>query len=353
MKINKATNNVDRLISKFKRLNGRGVVIAVLDDLDRLRPNEIVDILRMVEKIRLLPNVIVILPVFKSVVSKAIATDLSLDISGAYRFLRKLTDDGMYVDNSVNDLRLLFQSILTPQITQNLKNKTSWGIGEYKMNVDIALLIWCIVLHILILSEVSNLIESYKTKTVQLERSEVMSPSVSSYLCSLNDLLRNNKYENNMSDKDFSGLEPYPVFHRGKIIPIGDKFSSIHNDRNNSWQQGIVSLLNNPENLGSVVTTNLGVLGKLRENGSPSLTFGSDDKKIEDSAKIPIFIAVMLPILEKSSSEKFLTNNYKRRDIDIIARKLSQKLNKFEYSLREEDSIINLFNIVKDSVDTF
>src|SRR5690606_35885467 len=58
--------NTNTLIDKFRRLRAKSkAIIIILDDLDRLRPNEVVDVLRMVEKLRVLPGVVVMLPMFK------------------------------------------------------------------------------------------------------------------------------------------------------------------------------------------------------------------------------------------------------------------------------------------------
>lgn len=52
----------DIIKTKFLRLAGsQKVVILVLDDLDRLKPKEIVQLMRMVEKLRKIPRIVIIL----------------------------------------------------------------------------------------------------------------------------------------------------------------------------------------------------------------------------------------------------------------------------------------------------
>ena len=106
--------------SKFFKLTGsHKVVVVVLDDLDRLKPEEIVQLMHMVEKLRKIPRLIIILPVYQAIVTEAFNSQLKLPPVDAPTFVRKLIDYSVNLTNGLSDSRLYTKLSSTQRILRS------------------------------------------------------------------------------------------------------------------------------------------------------------------------------------------------------------------------------------------
>lgn len=342
--------NTNTLINKFKKLceKSKSIVI-VLDDLDRLRPSEIVDILRMVEKLRVLPGVIVLLPMFKSVINKAIASALSMDEPSAATFLRKLTDAEINVDNNINDLKTSFNIRLRALLGDKDK-KRKWGIGTDIEEVQLSNLVWAILLHIMIISETVSKFSGASDTSAMI----ALSSSNSDYLQKMVNIFQASSYKANGQS---TVNNPYPVWTTRlggeKLTSIGQRWQSIR-DQNNNWMGELNQLLD-WSNSASVVTTDDSIVDELKTRVSVDFTKTGVDsiQEKEKKSKIPIFVKVFLPLLNETENEPLLTENYKRRDINIIAHRLAPEVKALQLSKVDEEAMRTLFELIKSKYNQF
>lgn len=342
--------NTNALIDKFKKLRvKKKAIIIVLDDLDRLRPNEVVDVLRMVEKLRVLPGVIVILPIFKRVINDAIRNDLNLDGPSAATFLRKLTDAEINIENDIEDLRSSFNNTLK-DLLGDKDQRRSWGVGDGKKEVLLSDLVWSLLLHIMVISETISKARSVDNPNPNL----FIGNSNSNYLQKMTDLFRESTYNQRSNP---SANNPYPVwttkFEGEKLSSIGARWENIR-DRRDGWLGELNELLV-WNNIASVVTTDESVINNLRSTIHIDFTKdGADSVQSKELAShIPIFIEVFMPLAQTTDGEPILTENYKRRDINIIARKIAPELKNMLLDPKDENAMRQVFEFVKSKYDQF
>lgn len=345
---NRGALNTQNLITKFKKLKDKSTVIIILDDLDRLRPNEIVDVLRMVEKLRLLPNVIILLPIYKKIINKAIAKDLSLDESSASTFLRKLTDAEIYIDNEINDLKNTFCNTLSKLLDSNdiVRN---WGVGNKIEAIKLSDLIWYLLLHIVVVHESLNIVNNIQPNEAT-DSKIVFNEDKSSYLRSMVSLFQSSVYKNNQTNSNY----PYPIFeNRGGqklLTSIGERWRGIRDRNDRGWVNELNSLIS-WENSASVVTTDDSIVNQLKTQNSVPFTDEVSTK--ETASKIPIFIYAFMPLLQKTNNEPLLTSNYKRRDMNLLARQIEQELKGQNIPHRDEDAMHLLYELVRSKYNRF
>lgn len=341
--------NTNTLIDKFKRLRAKAkAVIIVLDDLDRLRPNEVVDVLRMVEKLRVLPGVVVLVPMFKKIINEAIKNDLNLDGPSAATFMRKLTDAEINIENDIEDLKASFNDTLTTLLGDK-NQKRSWGVGSVTREVLLSDLVWALLLHIMVISETISKANSTDSPNANL----LISNSNSNYLQKLADLFRESSYDQRSRP---SAEKPYPVWisrNGEKLTSIGARWPGIRN-KDGNWLGELGELLG-WGNSASVVTTDSTVINSLMSSTEIEFTKDGEDsvKAKEEASHIPIFIEVFMPLAQTTDSEPLLTENYKRRDINILARKIAPELMGITLESRDEDAMRQLFEFVKSKYDQF
>lgn len=340
--------NTNTLIDKFKRLRTKSkAIIIVLDDLDRLRPSEVVDVLRMVEKLRVLPGVVVLLPMFKKIINEAIKNDLHLDGPSAATFMRKLTDAEINIENDIEDLKSSFSETLK-ELLGDKDQKRTWGVGKTR-EIQLSDLVWALLLHIMVISETISTANSTENPNANL----LISNSNSNYLQKMTDLFRESSYEPRQRP---SVEHPYPVWINSggeKMTSIGARWQGIR-DRNGNWLGELNELLGWGNNA-SVVTTDESVINSLRSAVEVEFTKDGEDsiKAKEEASHMPIFIEVFMQLAETTDSEPLLTENYKRRDINILARKIVPELKGMTLDSRDEDAMRQLFEFVKSKYDQF
>ncbi|QQG51227.1 MAG: hypothetical protein HZB75_01845 [Candidatus Saccharibacteria bacterium] len=341
--------NTDTLVDKFKKLRAKSrAVIIVLDDLDRLRPSEVVDVLRMVEKLRVLPGVVILLPIFKKIINEAIKNSLNLDSPSAATFLRKLTDAEINIENSVEDLKTSFDSTLKSLLADQDQKRT-WGVGSVTREMWLSDLVWSLLLHIMVISETVSKASGVDNPNPGL----LISNANSNYLQKMADLFRDSSYNSRSRP---SAEHPYPVWVNNggeKLASIGERWPGIR-DRNNNWLGELHELLG-WANSASVVTTDDTVINSLKSNTSIEFTKDGDDsiRSREAASHIPIFIEVFMPLTRVTDSEPLLTENYKRRDVNILARKIAPELMSMALEHDDEGAMRQLFTFVKSKYDQF
>lgn len=344
----KANNasNTNNLVDKFMKLRSKSkAVVIVLDDLDRLRPSEIVDVLRMVEKLRVLPGVVVMLPIFKRIINDAIKNDLNLDGPSAATFMRKLTDAELNIENDIEDLKTSFGNTLKP-LLGNKDKKRKWGTGSKVEEVLLSDLVWSLLLHIMVISETISKASSTDNPTPAL----YIGNSNSNYLQKMSDLFRESSFDQRSRP---SVEKPYPVwttrFGGEKLTSIGARWEFVR-DRKDNWIGELGELLR-WENSASAVTTDEEIINKLRS--AINIDFTDDERAKEAAAHIPIFIEVFMPLTQGTDEEPLLTENYKRRDINILARKIAPELANMTLESKDEGAIRQLFELVKSKYNQF
>lgn len=341
--------NTTTLVDKFKKLRRKSkAVIIVLDDLDRLRPSEVVDVLRMVEKLRVLPGVIVMLPMFKKIINEAIKNDLSLDGPSAATFMRKLTDAELNIENDIEDLKSSFNTTLKELLNDSDQTRT-WGVGSVTKSIQLSDLIWSLLVHVMIISETISKASSTDNPNPSL----LIGNANSNYLQKMTDLFRESSYGQRLH---LSVEHPYPVWVNNggeKLTSIGERWPGIRG-RNNDWLGELNELLR-WGNSASAVTTDETVINSLRSTTSIEFTKDGDEniQAKEAASHIPIFIQVFMPLTQATDSEPLLTENYKRRDINILARKIAPELKNMTLESRDEDAMRQVFEFVKSKYDQF
>lgn len=341
--------NTNTLIEKFKRLRTKSkAIIIVLDDLDRLRPSEVVDVLRMVEKLRVLPGVIVLLPMFKKIINEAIKNDLNLDGPSAATFMRKLTDAEINIENDIKDLQTSFNITLKSLLGEK-DQKRIWGVGAVTKEIQLSDLVWSLLVHIMVISETLSKANSSESPNANL----LIGNANSNYLQKMADLFRESSYDQRSRP---SVDNPYPVWvnrNGEKLTSIGWRWPGIR-DKEGNWLGELNELLG-WGNSASVVTTDDTVVNSLRSSAEIEFTKEGEDniKAKEIASHIPIFIEVFMPLTQTTDSEPLLTENYKRRDINILARKIAPELVSMNIELSDEGAMRQLFEFVKIKYDQF
>lgn len=337
--INKTQISVSResLLKKFSRLvNSKNTILIVLDDLDRLRPNEIIDVLRMVEKLRLLPRVILILPVYKQVITDAFQKDLNLSSANAATFLRKLSDAEVFIDNSIEDLKRTFLECFIAD-TNN-----QFGVISDQFDLALSEFCWYVLLHCLVFSEAIEQMRDPSNANPQGENlARAFDPQISEYLSDFRSKLIKSVETNNPS--------PFPVHSEngqgGDIfIPLGNYYRDIR-ELNNNTPNRMATFLRY-DDVNKLVTTENTIVAKLGEQPNGAHQF---DQGAQDRSSSSIFKEVLLPSLQNSKVEAHLTDNYKLRDIKILAQMI-QGDRRFEVT---DDTPRNLFEIIAENYRKF
>lgn len=349
------------LIEKFKILRNKNKnkpVIIVLDDLDRLRPGEIVYVLRMVEKLRMLPGLIVILPIYKKIISEAIKENLKLDNSSAATFLRKLTDNYINIENKKEDLEKTFKNTVKSIIGNNDKT-INWDTGEGA--ILFSDLVWYMLVHIIIISEVLSGVMRGDAKNISTAEdnsdlyASLVDGSKSNYLMNILKLFRRTQ-KNNREKKDRTN-NLYPMtpetYHRlpNKIVSIGDRYRYLSDGQNGQWNRELKDLLR-AVNISEYVYLNKEISEELTRHAILDKEGLYNKDLLENKAFI--FTEVLVPLIEASKVEPVLTDNYKRREVNILARRILSKLNGIELK-RDGDAeyLKQIFNLVKIEFENF
>ena len=310
-------------------LTGRTAII-ILDDLDRLEPHQIVAIMRMVEKLRELPRVIIILPIYKQIIKNAFTSQLDIDGSIGSALLRKLIDFEIKISNRQSDLERVFKNELY---------KYSSSTGDLtNEQLDLT---WNILLHNIIIAEGYDLIS--KDHSGGQEKWAILKKSP--YLTRIRDIFSDhvNDYRNK--------VEPYPTHYLDSNndqvwAPLGVHYRAFVRMNENGDGPTQLAEMRNTDNVMKLITTNQNVVADLKiGRGKPPF-----DKRIEEKSSEPALTHFFLPILKaQKTDETFLTDTYKLRDMSILARSIGGS-RKLAAALKDTSK---LYQLIKDEFDNF
>lgn len=267
-------------------------IILVIDDLDRLKQDEIVVALRMIEKLRRLPGIFVFVPVHMNIINNALSQTLGLR-DGVSGFVNKLIDYEITLHNSLDDLKRAF-------------------IENYKHGEDTALesveRVWCMLLHNIILAEA---VRYWHNERVNADLVEYELAEKSGYFQQISNLLQWHVSEKESSTPfiakaDNLGVEPFrDVLTRGE---------------DNGMRSGYLEKLRRISSLSIPVITNDKVLND--DKPIPQLI-----RPLVDDDVSPAFFSIFLPWLQHlRTREPLVTNNYSLRDMSMMARSISSKV---------------------------
>lgn len=318
------TNKLARAVEANK------TIVIILDDLDRLEPYQIVAIMRMVEKLRELPRVIIILPIYKQIIKNAFTGQLGIDASIGSALLRKLIDFEIKISNRQSDLERVFKKEL---------HKYSSGTGDLTSGqLDLC---WSILLHNVVIAEAYDLISREKSggqeKWVILKRSP--------YLTYIRDI-----FKDHISDYR-SRVEPYPAHYLNANndpvwAQLGLHYKAFVGMNNNGDGPTQLAEMRNVDNVMKLITTDEHVVADLKAgSGWPAF-----NKKREEKSSEPALTNFFLPILKaQKADETLLTDTYKLRDMSILARSIGGS-RKLPTALKDTGK---LYQLIKDEFDNF
>lgn len=336
--VNKKTQsvNAEKLHAKFQRLDKLGkTVMIVLDDLDRLRPAEIVDVMRMVEKLRALPGVIVVLPIYKRIVADAFQHDLNLQPSSAATFLRKLTDAEVFVENGKEELKQMFLDCFD----ESTKRRFETALQEYSLSV--AELCWYMLLHNLILEEALEVVRSEGQPTGN-SVARFFDGSLSAYTKNFRELLQESARRGTVN--------PFPthaIDDQGSAVfwTLGNYYANVKDNSDaNATVNRMAGLLRFDE-INKAITTEQSVVEAVT-NRTEKIDFNGE---LEAKSSSPMFLAVLLDLLQKNEDEPLLTENYKLRDMKILA----QRIQGDPYFTVDDDPLRTLYGVVRTTYRRF
>ena len=308
---------------------GRTVVI-ILDDLDRLEPHQIVAIMRMVEKLRELPRVIIILPIYKQIIKNAFTGQLGTDASIGSALLRKLIDFEIKISNRQSDLERVFKKEL---------HKYSASTGDLTGGqLDLC---WNILLHNIIIAEGYDLIS--KERNDGQEKWAILKRSP--YLTHIRDIF--NDHINNYRTR----VEPYPAHYLNANndpvwAQLGLHYKAFVGMNDNGDGPTQLAEMRNVDNVMKLITADEHVVADLKAgSGWPAF-----NKKREEKSSEPALTNFFLPILKaQKADETFLTDTYKLRDMSILARSIGGS-RKLPTALKDTGK---LYQLTKDEFDNF
>jgi hypothetical protein len=334
--ISKAAQSVNtkKLHSKFKRLvKLNKAVVIVLDDLDRLRPVEIVDVMRMVEKLRALPGVIVVLPIYKRIVTDAFEKDLGLQASSAATLLRKLTDAEVFVENGKEVLKQMFLDCFS----EDTNNR--FGAVTEKYDLSVSELCWYMLLHNLLIEEALETIRSEGEPTGN-NTGRLFDGTMTQYIRGFRETLQESSRNGTPA--------PYPthalVADKAMFIALGDYYPDIKDNSDAKVTTNRLAGLLRFDEINKAITTDATVIAAVSAR-QPTEFSG----ELEAKSSAPIFVEVLLKLLQKDTDEPLLTENYKLRDMKILAQRIQGDPN----FVVDDDPLRTLYGVVNVSFRRF
>ena len=326
----------DVIKTKFLKLAGsHKVVVLVLDDLDRLKPEEIVQLMRMVEKLRKIPRIIIILPVYQAIITEAFKAELNLSPVAAPTFVRKLIDYSVNLTNGLSDLKTLFESHFTAEDVDAYREKLE--------GVSVGDMCWWILLHVLITHEAVDFIEqaSDGNKAAQTAFSNNSSP----YLNKLRYLIDRHNGDIRRLEAEIKILPTHFVDNNTELFrPWGQHYQFLMSGK--PAEDALVQLreISNVDNVMMQICTDPDVEARVRSG--EQITFEAD--KLEQNHTIALR-EVFINTLQQSGDEPYMTSKYKLREVDQLARLVRSKLN----PNAEGDALANVYEAVKKSFIEF
>lgn len=301
-------------------------VVIVLDDLDRLEPNQIVAIMRMVERLRNLPRVIIVLPFYKDIIKKAFITQLDIDTSIGSTLLRKLVDYEIKISNRQSDMERIFKNELA-------KNSPREEITHEQQDIC-----WNMLLHNIIIAESYDLIAKEKSDEYNMSATLQKSP----YLTELQRLFLSHV------DDYRSRVEPYLVQtteSNGELAwaPIGHSFRSFANLSSSVNGPAQLAILRNTDTVMKPVATDNETIMAYKSTGNLQIF----NERVSSE---PALFNLFLPLLKAQKDEEGLfIDNYKLRDMSILARHIAGS-RKLTAALKDP---ARLYTLVRETYDNF
>jgi hypothetical protein len=324
------TNSSDSIADKLSKVASAGKTIMItIDDLDRLEPEQIVALMRMVERLRALPRIIIILPMYKKIVTQAFVKQFNINASEGPALLRKLIDYEVKISNQQQDMKRVFVDTLNRSGVSTVSYYASWVTD----------LCWHILLHNIVIAEAASLVEQEENGGAEKVAIIRRSP----YLARLQDMF-------NAQLADNRDVEPYMTLYTGgarnRFQPIGYQYQALHDMGDKILAPRQLAEMRNVNNVMMKVTTDQKLVEDFH-NGAPAPLFDpSIEAASHDIALTNLFIPMLLA---GSEPEPLLTENYKLRDMAILARRIRGN-RKFSASI---DNMEELYKIIKQEFDDF
>lgn len=333
------------MVSRLKTLAPQcRTVVLVLDDLDRLRPSEIVQVMRMVEKLRTLPRVFIVLPIYKYVVTEAFHAELNLPAGAAPTFLRKLTDIEVKIENSLSDISQTFCNAFSAQ------TRTDFAQVLKPYGLSIEVMCWLMLMHNIIPAEA--VLKAEDMKQTGESPSRLFNGVHSQYVHALQQLFF---AHTRITSGPHKHTDPYPSHYRQDtrgdgtledvFAPLGLHYGDIANNPGSEESVKQLGESRNVDNVLKLITKDSTLVQELQAGGQTTF-----DKDREAASSVPVITEVFLPLLQNSTDEPLITDNYKLRDVKLLAR-MVQAHPKFN---KDSESILaDTYIAVKESFDAF
>jgi hypothetical protein len=295
----------DALRKKLKSLHSEGHrFLFMLDELDRLKPDEVTAVIRMVENFRDLPGTIFILPFNRDIIAGSIQESLVLvDKESAHVFLRKFIDASITIKLSLENLKQSFRN----EFRSGEDPNTPGAIySHFKM--DTSELVWYILLHIMIVSNTLSAIGNERTGNVR--DAHYKNNEASSYLFKLPEFLEMAKKPNY-----YKSVSSLPYATDGKLKRFADVYGSLSDGGDvNGLIANLQSLLNEQALTGDIFTNDEWVK-ELREK--PEIDH--NEPRARTQPHVTVFEAVIMPQITQTAHEPKVTDYYSRRDMEQLA----------------------------------
>lgn len=299
-------DNKTSIVKKFNKLSIEGHrFLVMLDDLDRLKPDEVVVVIRMIESFKFIPGYIFVLPFNRDAVSNSIKVALSLDEPSTHVYLRKFIKASITINLKLENLKKTF--IKEIQIREASDGASSAIHDRFGMNVGE--LTWYIFLHILLIREaISKMGDDPDANAVV----KIYNNSQAShYLFTLPQKLGLSKKPN-----ENPSISSLPYVTDNKIQRFAEVYGSL-SDPTASVPATISQLesLLNEETLTNYIIVEPSIIERLRT----SAEIPYEEIEVSKAEKTTVFEELILPILSEDYSEPLLITNYSRRDIVQLA----------------------------------
>lgn len=315
---------IQRIANKMSGLiQSNTTLVVILDDIDRLEPQQIVALVRMAEKLRKIPRMITIMPIYKDVVRGAFSKQLEVSPPNSAALLRKLIDFEIKIQNQQKDLEGIFKKAVSDNLDKRPKK-------------DFLDKCWYILLHNILIAEAYDLVKDLpggKEKIVALERSPYIKE-----LRRIFDLhIRNSRR-----------TEPYltEFGNRQYFAPLGMHYEIFRDMNDEEMGPRQLSEIRNHNNVMKLVLNDSDAIGKFK-SGTDYPTF---DASLEQKSSEPALTSFFIPTLQKfSRNEPLLINNYKLRDMAILARAITGS-RKFDATTKDDG---RLYDLIREEYDDF
>jgi hypothetical protein len=343
-----------KLYERFNTLaKKRRTVVVTIDDIDRLQPDETVAILRLIEKLRKLPNLLIVVPVHKTIVSNAVQEHLKLPRRiDAQTFLRKATDAEFSINNKLATLKKVFlegwddidkdNDLL--KLLENDPAAMQSKALQYEGAKTISALCWYTLLHISILEEaITDIVENSGDGEGNAV-ARVFNPGSSEYLADIKHLLTESRQKrgdlypvSNSAKKNANDPEDAAI-----ILPAGAsvEYQPLVESSSGDPLQHLKLLARKVDYNDKWTYTDTGLIDSLKS------TNVEDNGRYDKTARY-ILLELFMTRLTTTTHEPFITENlhgyYKLRDV----KELSQKIRSRILVIHDEDKTGEHYNIVK------